>query len=454
MLSIVGRVKDIIKKHLRKLRSLIIQVFQKVWGRGLTVLIRLTDFLADGVLHGAAFLGRYTTRIRLARGKPRSLWGVTPIITLPIKAHCDRLLGIESESLVFTSYHVTSKFDINLSRYVDVIVRRAPLFLAVFSKFVLSWALLRYDVFHYFYDRGILVPDYPTEPDQKLMIGIKEIELRLLETAEKRLYCFTYGSDVRTRSVTQALGKYNCCMDCPEPGRYCVCSEVGSRRNLEQIRPYARAMLATTDNVNDVVGGKIFHYWALNLERIPYLDPIRTNYPLVVAHAPNHPHFKGTKYLEIAVSQLKAEGVNIELQMVSGVSNEKVLEIFSAADLIVDQLITGGYGYTLLEAMACGKPVLCYLRDSSWIAAPEECPVVQTDPDHLKDTLRWCVDHRDELIDIGRHSRHYVEKYYSISAVAARLGNLYVDTANFPPNVETRLRRTVGNITRTLDDIK
>ena len=428
----------------------IISVASRTQRRLSDVVVRIADRLADRLLSLAAMLGKRATRRRLAIGCPRTLWGVTPLLTLPLKARCDRMLGLESDSLAFITYHVSTNFDINLSKPTEFITRRWPIILHVWCKLVLAWALLNYDVFHYFYDRGILIPDYPTESDQKLMIGINEQELVLLERAEKRLYCYTYGSDVRTRNSTLALGRYNCCMDCPEPGRYCICSEAGSRKNLERIRPRARAMLATTDNINDVEGCRPFHYWALDLDRIPYIGVTRTDGPLVVAHAPNHAIFKGTRFLEAAVSQLRAEGEEIELRMVSGVSNEKVLEIFAQADVIADQFITGSYGYTLLEGMACGKPVLCFLRDPNWIAAPEECPMIQTDPDRLKDTLRWCVAHRDELPELGRRGRRYVERHYSILAVAARLGALYLETANFPFEVENRLRGGIENALRAM----
>jgi glycosyltransferase involved in cell wall biosynthesis len=417
-------------------------------------LISFLNQSCDRLLEFATLLGRWATRRRLAKGRPRSLWGVTPILTLPIKARCDRLLGLKSNSIVFTTYHVSSHFDINLTKPTAYITTRAPYLVHIWCKLVLAWALLRYDIFHFFYDRGILIPDNPTEPDQRLMIGINEQELSLLDRADKRLYCYTYGSDVRSRERTLALGPYNCCMDCPEPGRFCICSDAGSRKNIERIRPHAKALLATTDNVNDVDGSRLFHYWALDLDRIAYIGVTRNDGPLVVAHAPNHAAFKGTRFLERAVAQLNEEGVNIELRMVSGVSNEKVLQIFADADVIADQFIAGGYGYTLLEGLARGKPVLCFLRNPKWIAAPEECPVIKTDPEHLVDTLRWCVDFRHELPRLGQRGRLYVEKYYSIPAIAARLGELYLETAGFPKMTEEFLRKGIKNANQTIQVLK
>src|SRR5262249_1416506 len=63
-------------------------------------------------------LARFLTRIRLRRGRVRSLWGTTPILTLPLLARCDRLLGFRSHSLVFVTYYISRAFDFNL-RFID-----------------------------------------------------------------------------------------------------------------------------------------------------------------------------------------------------------------------------------------------------------------------------------------------------------------------------------------------
>ena len=376
-------------------------------------------------------------------GRMRSLWGVTPLLTLSLKARCDRLLGIQADSIVYTTYHTSTDFSLNLSSPTHLITKHFPLLLSAWCKIVFAWTLLHYDTFHYYYDRGILLPDSPVEPDQRLMIGINKAELDLLKKAGKKLYCFTYGADVRTRTNTLSLGEYNCCMDCPEPGKYCICSLEGSKNNIKKIKKYANAMLATTDNVNDVDGARIFHFWPIDTERVTYKGVTKIDGPLKIVHAPNHPLFKGTKYLESAVSVLKSEGLDIELHLLSGVSNDQVINAFSKADVIADQFITGGYGYTLLEGLARGKPVLCFLRNPDCIAAPEECPVIQTDPDNLIEILRWCINNRKRLQEIGKQGRNYILQHYSIPAVAERFGNLYLETGDFPAKTEDQLRRGI-----------
>src|ERR1700722_21028714 len=112
---------------------------------------------------------RASTERRLARGTIRSLWASTPILTLPILAQCDRLLGLRSSSLVFNTYYITRSFDINLFVFEAVVrLTRSGFGLRNFRRIVLTWALLRFDVFHYFYDRGLMMSDgrYGIHPEE------------------------------------------------------------------------------------------------------------------------------------------------------------------------------------------------------------------------------------------------------------------------------------------------
>src|SRR5262245_22350614 len=58
----------------------------------------------------AATDAREFTRLRRARHRLRSLWGVTPIISLKQTVAADRSIGVGAESLVFSSYYVTQTF--------------------------------------------------------------------------------------------------------------------------------------------------------------------------------------------------------------------------------------------------------------------------------------------------------------------------------------------------------
>jgi hypothetical protein len=98
--------------------------------------------------------------------------------------------------------------------------------------------------------------------------------------------------------------------------------------------------------------------------------------------------------------------------------------------------------------MALGKPVLCYLRDDLVIADIDNCPILNVNPETLYNVLRECAKGAIDLADVGRRGRAFVERNYSVAAVAARLGKLYIQTAGFPDALASRLARRVAELER------
>lgn len=380
--------------------------------------------------------GKRFSQKRMKKGKLRSLWGITPILTLPLLARCDRLLGIKSQSLVYCTYVITKNFDINLNRPRKWILENTPALYHSFLNIIMAWALLRYDLFHFFCDRGIL--------DPVKRIGINPKELELLKCAGKFLFTYTYGADVRTYKVTKQLGKYHLCMSCPNPGVSCICDDSEGIENINQIRESSTAMMAMGDMVAYVPGSRNMHYWPIDTHKLAYVG-VRQDWgkPLRIAHVPNHTHFKGTAYLEAAVQRLCEEGFEIELLRGQGIPNKRVLEIYSESDIVADQFIAGFHGYAALEAMALGKPVLCFLRNNDMMLDPNTCPIINTNPDTLYDVLKQILLGNFDLLEIGKQSRRYVEINYSLSAVANRLGKMYLELLNPSQIVQRKLTKKI-----------
>lgn len=370
-------------------------------------------------------LARRVGERRMALGRPRSVWGAVPILTLPLKAQADRMLGLRSETVVFRTYHIARNFDFNFRIPVGIAWRLGHWPYEWTSRLILAWAALRYDVFHYFFDRGLMPPG----PEG----GIRSDELDFLSLAGKRVYAFAYGADVRTREATLALGRWNFCVDCTAPGRYCRCDDARGAAAMSAMMARLTAGVALGDMLAYVPGVRALHYWPVDMAQFPDPGPaLPTSGPLRIAHAPNHTHFKGSSYLEAAIERLLAEGHAIEYVKIQGVPNHEVRALFRSADLVADQFIGGAYGFTALEGMAAGKPVLTYVRSAALVEATDECPLIQATPDTAEDVLRWALVHRDELVAIGRQGRRYVERWHCIEAVAARLGVLYGETGRFP----------------------
>jgi hypothetical protein len=356
----------------------------------------------------------------------RSLWAGTPILTLPVKAKAERLLGVKADTLVFQTYYITSDFRYDLSRW-----NRGPgawrsLGLPLL---VLLWAACRYQRFHYFCDRGLL-------PGERF--EVREDELKFLRALGKDVFFYTYGADVRTRQKTLALGEPNCCTTCPEPGRFCVCDdERGVELHAMRSR-YATATFALGDMVHYTPGSRNdTYFWPIDLSKEDdklyeprYPNPDATG-PVLVVHAPNHQGFKGTPNLVAAVKRLQERGRSIELRLVERVPNREALEIYRAADIVFDQCLIGFHGYFALEAMAMGKPVVVFFRDP--VLAADECPLVNVRPETVETVLEGLIKDRRRLHELGREGRRYIERHYTVEAFAKRLARAYSELGQGAP---------------------
>src|SRR5215831_17091613 len=347
--------------------------------------------------------------VRVFRGyRTMSVWTGAPIINMAINARAERSLGVRTRSIVMDTYFTTAEFDVVLRNYST---SRWWGWIAPFVGFV--WICLSATRVHAYCDRGLL-------PSTRRM-RFNPLEMLAYRCLRIPVFFWTYGADVRTRVATQALGEPNCCTDCTDIGQACVCDDALGRENLAYLRRHARAVFAMGDMTEYTPGSRNdLFFWPVDLARdggrryAPAYPDVSEERPLRIVHAPNHRQFKGTKYLESAVAALHAEGVPIELLLVERVPNTQALAIYRTADLIFDQCLIGFHGYFAIEAMALGKPVMCFIRaPDRYLLHPEECPILNVHRDDLCESLRrYATTARPSLPEIGRRSRAYVERHY------------------------------------------
>jgi hypothetical protein len=371
------------------------------------------------------FFFRFSLRT-MARYRRRSIWTGTPIITLALKAKSERSLGFDAITVVRSTYLITNQFDLVIS---DLTRGNRALELLITHTLFL-WVCCTADRVHAYTDGGFL----PVH--QRFMFN--RLELFCYRVLGVKLFIWTYGADVRIKSTTIALGEPNCCSDCTQVGVACVCDNALQGRAYAQVISVAKAVFSMGDMIEYTPGSRNnLFFWPIDfsLDQGTRYQPIYPDgdvtRPLRVVHAPNHRMFKGTRYLEAAVSALQAEGVAIELVLVERVPNDQALAIYRTADVIFDQCLIGFHGYFALEAMALGKPVICFIRDPErYLLEPEKCPILNVHRDQICEALRALatVD-RHSLCDTGRRSRDYVEQYYSVEAFSDRLGRAYKELA-------------------------
>jgi glycosyltransferase involved in cell wall biosynthesis len=163
---------------------------------------------------------------------------------------------------------------------------------------------------------------------------------------------------------------------------------------------------------------------------------------LVVGHFPNHGYFKGSKYLEVAILDLQAEGHAIDLVQLSGKPHSEILAAMQEVDVLVDQLISGSFGLTAVEAMASGCPVICYLHDEVAVADRDACPIIEANPETIKDVLRALIVDRGRLSAAGAAGPQYVRRNYSVVSLGKHLADLYVATADLPESLKVTISET------------
>ena len=90
--------------------------------------------------------------------------------------------------------------------------------------------------------------------------------------------------------------------------------------------------------------------------------------------------------------------------------------------IVVDQLMLGWYGGFATEAMALGKPVVCFI-DEATNPFGERLPIIRANPSTLKDQIRRLAAHPELRAQVGREGRRFVQDVHDPRLVAARVIN-------------------------------
>jgi hypothetical protein len=148
--------------------------------------------------------------------------------------------------------------------------------------------------------------------------------------------------------------------------------------------------------------------------------------PLIV-HAPSNSIVKGTKYVSEAAERLVSEGL-ADYRLISNMSHAEALKLLESADIVVDQIMAGDYGVLAIEAMALGKPVVCFIRPrvlKYYRENFEGFPIINADVSNIYEVLRNQIAQKENFQKIGERGREFVEKYHDPMKNAKKLISIY-----------------------------
>lgn len=342
--------------------------------------------------------------------------------------------GYSAETFVNELYFITKEFDIIYSRelFSDFFSKK---FYTLFPEImVYCKSIFRYQCIYFYFNGG---PLYSTKLLWKL-------EPFFFHIAKIKTVVMPYGGDVQNLSL---------------------CPNLLYKHTMGQSYPLFRMrkqMIEAkidlwTRNADHIISGcdwvYYMHYWdtlmlghfSIDTEKLcPSLDYLeKKNDVIKILHAPNHRAIKGTQFFIDAVDDLKKEGYNIELIIIEKKPNYEVIDLIKTVDIVADQLIVGWYAMFALEAMALGKPVICYLRSDlenlfifAGLLKKNESPFISCDAFNIKENLRHYLQNPSKLNELGKKSREYVEKHHSLESVGAIFSKINKQLNIFPEQNE------------------
>ncbi|WP_175530594.1 glycosyltransferase [Brevibacillus centrosporus] len=272
---------------------------------------------------------------------------------------------------------------------------------AIFEK-----AMDCFNVFHFHYGTSMLP-------------GLAD--LPLLRQAGKKVVMHHWGSDVRMESIAKKLNPFIQVKNQNEEQIKRLLSYLG-----EQIDHCFVADAELYEYVKDYYKNVSFVRQAIDTTVYqPSEDFVPRNIKPTIVHAPTSPEFKGTKYILQAIENLKIK-YDFTFTLVQNTSHEEAKKIYQHADIIVDQILGGSHGLLSLEAMAMGKPVICYLTDFMKEFYPQELPIVSASPETIEARIEMLLKDFELRKELGVRGRKYVETYHDLNKVSSALKDIYL----------------------------
>lgn len=318
-----------------------------------------------------------------------------------------RKIGIHAETVVIHEHKFSYKYDHLLD------IERSNNLESVYDK--LKPFIDNYDVFH-FHARSFIL-EWPSFPYPSLM------DILLLKLHGKKVYFHFRGSEVRLATEFEKLNKYNYVNEAAGH-TFRKLPDKTKLKLIELVTELCDDVFVTDPELQTYVPSATIIPRALNSDDWQYIGISESKIPLVV-HAPSKRGVKGSEAIIKAVEELKKEGCNFDFQLIENVSHDEAIEIYKKSDIIIDQLRIGWYGVLACEAMALGKPVISYIREDLWGKEKIKPPIINSNPDNIKENLREIVENYDLRKYYSEKARDYFLNTHSDIVVAKKLEQIY-----------------------------
>ena len=148
------------------------------------------------------------------------------------------------------------------------------------------------------------------------------------------------------------------------------------------------------------------------------LAPMAREGPLRVGYSGSLKHDWRKGITEFIQPACELPGIELKLAMPAEdhyVSHAQMPQFYNAIDVYLCASSSEGFSLSVLEAAACGRPII-----STRVGGSEELIVggvngflVERRVDAIRDKLRYFVEHRDAVVQMGAQNRRLIEEHWS-----------------------------------------
>jgi glycosyltransferase involved in cell wall biosynthesis len=257
------------------------------------------------------------------------------------------------------------------------------------------------------------------------------LDLIILKERGCKVFFHFRGQEIRLASLFERHNRFNYVSEAGSEHLFAKMPDEAKLASLDFIRGVCDGIFVTDPELQTYVPEAIIIPRALRLDDWPFIG-VGANAKPIIVHAPSRRGVKGTKALLDALDDLEAEGLQFSLNLIEGIPHEQAKIAYERADIVVDQLRIGWYGVLATEAMALGKPTVAYIRDDLWQQHGSDLPIMNANPETIRDVLRELILDPRRRQEASARSREFFLKTHSSDSVCARLAEIYRVTPRRP----------------------
>jgi len=331
-----------------------------------------------------------------------------------------------------------NRFGFPADRVIDISSGDPAVFWRTFED-----AIGRFDVLHFHFGRTFFPNDWGGVPPLW--------DLPIYRVLGKKVFHTWHGSDCRIRAVHLEVN----------PWSYYRTSDVGAdddrtRKVIEVFRTYAdRQFVVSPDYLAFVPDAQVMPR-VIDLDEWPEQAPVQRAAPRLL-HVPTRRGTKGSDVIIAGLERLRAEGLAFDFTLLEGVSHDEARRAIQAADVVIDNVITGDYEIVSLEAMASSRVAVANIQGESARAFPD-APVYSVDPSTFEERMRALIVDQPARQALAARGRAYVAARHDAPVIAAQLLEAYaapsrpVARQSFPDWLSLDAARSIERLERRLAD--